>query len=361
MIGAGPWGLAVAWRAARAGAEVTVVDDGAPPAAHVAAGMLGYRSEAVEGEDALYELLGRAAAAWPTFARRLEADSGCDTGFRPSGAVLAASRPEHVPVVRRRLAALEAWGEPAPWLTPSRLRAIEPGLGPAISGGADLPDEHQTEPRALLRALRSGCERAAVRVVAGRATSLLREPLVSGAALEDGRELRAGRVVLAAGWAAGRLADRVPVRPVKGQILRLRAAGDAPVPIRKTVRTPTVYLAPRDGEVVVGATSEERGDTTVTARAVADLLEEALRAVPELGELELAEARAGLRPTTPDGLPALGEDPGDGLIWAAGGHRHGVLLTPLAAEAVAGVAAGRPLPAWAADLAPTRVRVRAPA
>ena len=77
----------------------------------------------------------------------------------------------------------------------------------------------------------------------------------------------ARRVVLAAGWDAGALAGRVPVRPVKGQIMRLRPAAGAPLPIARTVRTPSVYLAPRDGEVVVGATSEERSDTTVTAEA----------------------------------------------------------------------------------------------
>src|SRR5690606_31332538 len=143
--------------------------------------------------------------------------------------------------------------------------------------------------------------------------------------------VRAERVVLAAGWGAARLSDRVPVRAVKGQILRLRAPAGRELPIRRTVRSPAVYLAPRDGELVVGATMEERADAVVTAGAVADLLEEARHAVPEVDELEFAEAAAGRRPTTPDGLPALGPDPEDGLVWAAGGHRHGVLLTPLAA------------------------------
>lgn len=354
MIGAGPWGLATAWRAAQAGARVTVLDDGASPAAAVAAGMLGHRSEAIESEDLLYRVLARAVGAWPGFADELARAAGRDAGYRRSGAVLAATRPEHVPVIRRRLDTIAARGEPARWLTPSRLREIEPGLGTALGGGADLPDEHQAEPRSLLEALRAACAAAGVRIVAERAEALVREPRVRGALLGDGRTVRAERVVLSAGWAAGRLASRVPVRPVKGQILRLRAAGGAPLPIARSVRTPSVYLAPRDGELVVGATMEERSDTTVTAGAVADLLEEARRTVPEIAELELAEARAGLRPTTPDGLPALGEDPGDGLVWAAGGHRHGVLLTPLAARAAVDAARGQAMPDWAAALSPCR-------
>jgi glycine oxidase len=354
VIGAGPWGLATAWRAAQAGARVTLLDDGAPAAAWVAAGMLGHRSEAVDSEDRLSPVLAHAVDAWPGFADELARAAGRDAGYRRSGAVLAATRPEHVPVVRRRLETLARRGEPADWLTPSRLRRIEPGLGTALSGGADLPDEHQAEPRALLEALRAACAAAGVRVVPARAEALLREPRVRGARLADGRAARAGRVVLAAGWASGRLAARVPVRPVKGQILRLRSVGGAKPPIGRTVRTPSVYLAPRDGEVVVGATMEERADTHVTAGAVADLLEEARRAVPEIDEMELAEAAAGLRPTTPDGLPALGEDPDDGLVWATGGHRHGVLLTPLAARTAVDAARGLAAADWARELSPCR-------
>ncbi|WP_281412229.1 glycine oxidase ThiO [Miltoncostaea marina] len=353
MVGAGPWGLMTAWRAAAAGARVRLIDDGEAPAGSVAAGMLGPWAEAEEGERPMHELMLRALAAWPATARELGAAAGADAGFRVTGAVLAAARPEHVGVVRRRLATLASWGEPFGWLPGGRLRAVEPGLGPAVAGGADLPDEHQVEPRALLRALGAACEAAGVERVAGAARALLGRP-VRGVRLEDGRELRAGRVVLAAGRAAGRLASRVPIRPVKGQVLRLRATAGAPLPVARTVRTPSVYLAPRDGELVVGATSEERSDRTVTAVAVADLLREALRVVPEVAELELAEAAAGLRPATPDGHPALGADPDDGLVWAAGGHRHGILLAPLAAEAAVAAAAGGPLPAWASPFAPER-------
>ncbi|MGD9571587.1 MAG: glycine oxidase ThiO [Thermoleophilia bacterium] len=351
MIGAGPWGLMTAWRAAAAGGRVALVDDGRPPAAHVAAGMLGPWSEADERERPLHDLMVRALERWPGLAEGLAAASGRDPGFRHSGAVVAAVRPEQRADVLRRAAVLRSWGRDAAWLPAADLRAREPGLGPAAAGGLDLPDEHQVEPRALLAALRAAAEGAGVRMVAGRAIRL-----AAGAVrLADGATLRTGRVVLAAGHAAGALAARVPVRPVKGQALRLRAAAGAPLPIARTVRTPAGYLAPRDAEVVVGATMEERRDLTVTAEAVADLLDEARRAVPECDALTFAEAGAGLRPATPDGLPALGPDPDDpALVWAVGGYRHGILLAPLAAEAACAAAAGGPVPSWAVPLSPGR-------
>lgn len=343
-----------AWRAARAGARVTVAAPaGEPPAAVVAAGMLGSWSEAADGEEDLHALMVRALGRWPDVAAELARASGRDPGHRPSGAVLAAARPEHIGLVRRRAQTIRAWGREAPWLGGDALREIEPGLGPDVAGGVDLAEEHQVEPRALLAALRAACEAAGVRFVDCAVAAVEGEVRVDGARLADGRRLRAGRVVLAAGHAAGRLGSRVAVRPVKGQILRL-AGGGAQLPIRRTIRTPAVYLAPRDDEVVVGATMEERADRRVTAWAVRDLLDEALRVAPELAELELVEASAGLRPATPDGRPVIGEDPADGLVWAVGGYRHGVLLAPLAGEAAAAAALGEDVPDWARGLAPTR-------
>jgi glycine oxidase len=350
VVGAGPWGLMTAWRAAQEGARVRLVDDGGRPAGHVAAGMLGPWAEADERRRSLHDLMRAALAAWPGTAADLSATSGRDPGLRATGGVVVAARPGEAALVRRRREVLRDWGEDPGWLAGPALRALEPGLGTAAIGGFELAAEQQVEPRALLGALRAAAGRAGVRVVTGRAVAL-----DGGVRLAGGARLVAGRVILAAGHAAGCLASRVPVRPVKGQILRLRAAAGAPVPLRRMVRTPAVYLAPRDGEVVVGATSEERADTTVTAEAVAGLLEEALHAVPELAGMELAEAGCGLRPATPDGLPAIGADPDEpSLVWAVGGYRHGILLAPLAARAAVAAAAGRPLPSWAGALSPGR-------
>jgi len=143
---------------------------------------------------------------------------------------------------------------------------------------------------------------------------------------------------------------------VKGQILELRVRGGMREPITRVVRTPRCYLVARgDGRVVLGATMEEQGfDTAVTADGVYRLLEAAWEVVPEVGELELVEAGAGLRPGTPDNAAVVGPGELDGLVWATGHWRNGVLLTPLTGEVVAGVLAGGALPEQLAPLDPAR-------
>jgi glycine oxidase len=172
--------------------------------------------------------------------------------------------------------------------------------------------------------------------------------------------------VLAAGWQSGVLSGlppgtAPPVRPVKGQILRLRPRPGAPAaPLARTVRGlvrgSSVYLVPRaDGEIVVGATQEELGsDTTVTAGGVWELLRDARLLVPGITELELAEAMAGLRPGTPDNAPVLGPAALPGLVLATGHFRGGVLLAPVTAEVIAEYLATEALPELAAPFTAAR-------
>jgi glycine oxidase len=155
------------------------------------------------------------------------------------------------------------------------------------------------------------------------------------------RELLAETVVLASGaWsgAADWLPEhaRPPVRPVKGQVLELRRRDGEP-PTRHILASERVYLVPRsDGRLIVGATVEEMGfDTAVTAGGVHELLREAYRLLPDVAEMELLDAVAGLRPGTPDNLPLVGPGAIDGLVLATGHFRNGILLAPLAAQTVA--------------------------
>jgi glycine oxidase len=200
----------------------------------------------------------------------------------------------------------------------------------------------------VVRALRAACR--------ARGVTEVREPAarVDGGAtvtLASGRALQADVAVVAAGCRSGELVD-LPVRPVKGQILRLRGdvAGLLTRTIRGGPRGVAVYLVPRaTGELVVGATVEERGfDTSVTAGAVHELLEAARHVVPGVDELELAEARAGLRPGTPDNAPIIGAAPGrPGVLVATGHFRNGILLAPVTADAIADLVVGRSNPATA--------------
>jgi glycine oxidase len=161
-----------------------------------------------------------------------------------------------------------------------------------------------------------------------------------------GRFPAARRVVLAAGAWSGQLdglpaAARVPVRPVKGQILRLRDPA-GPGLLGRVVRFGGGYLVPRaDGRYVLGATVEERGfELRPAVGGTYELLRDAHEVVPGVSELEIEELCVGLRPGTPDNVPVIGPGPLEGLIWATGHHRNGILLAPLTAALVAEMLAG---------------------
>ncbi len=225
-----------------------------------------------------------------------------------------------------------------------------------------MPDDHAVDPRKLVSALAAAVVAAGgevrehtpvsgVAVTGGRAR---------GVVLQDGSTLAAEHVVIAAGVWSPQLdglpdADRIPVRPVKGQIMRLHDPA-GPGLLRRVIRMGPSYITPRgDGRYVLGATSEERGfDTTVTAGAAFEMLRDAAELVPGVSELVLDEFAAGLRPGTPDNLPAIGSGAVEGLHWAIGHRRGGILLAPATAELVTGVLAGQALPDHAAAFAPAR-------
>jgi glycine oxidase len=165
-----------------------------------------------------------------------------------------------------------------------------------------------------------------------------------------GELVRAARVVVAAGPWSGAPPGvpeeaRVPVRPVKGQSLRLRDPA-GPGLVERVVRWDGGYLVPRsDGRFVLGATVEERGfDTAMTAGGVHDLLRDCAELVPGVLELEVEELLAGLRPGTPDNAPIIGASPAaPELVWATGHYRNGALLTPVTADLVVAELCGEPI------------------
>ncbi len=354
VIGAGLIGLACAWRARRRGLSVLVVDRAAEPGAatsSVAAGMLAPVTEADFGEEAALgvNLIGR--ERWPGFAAELEEVTGLPTGYRESGALVVAPDRDDAAALRRLHEFQRSLGLRAEWLTPSRCRELEPGLSPRIAGGILAPQDGQAEPRAVSRALAEavgdvhlGTEVKEIEHDGQRVTGVRTASW----------SIACDQVVVAAGpWSAALAPDGVgpPVRPVKGQILELRVRDGMTEPLHRVVRTPRCYLLARgDGRVVLGATVEEQGfDTAVTADGVYRLLEAAWEVLPEVGELELVRARAGLRPGTPDNAPVVGRGELDGLVWATGHWRNGVLLAPLTGELVAELlSGGEPSPELAA-------------
>ena len=359
MIGAGLIGLSCAWRARKRGLSVLVVDraDSAGAATSgVAAGMLAPVTEADFGEEGPLRVNLLARERWPGFAAELEEVTGLPTGYRDSGALVVAADRDDAEALRRLQDFQRSLGLDSEWLAPSRCRALEPGLSPRIAGGILAPQDGSADPRATVRALAAAVDEVALGVdVEAIETD---GSAVTGVRTSQGT-VGCEQVVVAAGpWSASLApaGDGPPVRPVKGQIVELRTRGAMPEPFQRVLRTPRCYLVARgDGRVVLGATVEEQGfDTTVTADGVFRLLEAAWEVLPEVGELELVGARAGLRPGTPDNAPVVGPGELDGLVWATGHWRNGVLLAPLTADAVAGLLAGESLPEELEGLSPAR-------
>jgi glycine oxidase len=362
VIGGGPIGLASAWRAAQRGLRVCVLDAGEPGAWHVAAGMLAPVAEAQFGEDALLELSLRAAAAFPEFCAELTEASGSDPGLRTSGTLVVARDRDEAEALERLLAFRQRLGLGVERLLPSAARRAEPALAPTVRLALDVAGDHSVDPRRLVAALAGAVRRTGGSVRAhARATGVIVDgERVTGVRLRDGSKLEAGAVLVAAGAHSGRIDGLppdagVPVRPVKGQVLRLRDP-NGPGLIERTVRTSDAYVVPRaDGRYVLGATMEERGfDTAPTAGGVFQLLRDVSEVLPGVLELELEELLAGLRPATPDNVPAIGPGALAGLVWATGHHRNGILLSGLSGELAAAALSSEELPEWAAPADPGR-------
>ncbi|HLI15700.1 MAG TPA: glycine oxidase ThiO [Acidimicrobiales bacterium] len=366
VVGSGVIGLAAALECATSGRRAVVVDARpARGASYVAAGMLAPVTEAAWGEEELVALNLRAAAGWPAFAERLEAASGLPVGYRACGTLLVALDDSDRAALEELLEFHRHLELPSTWLAPSACREREPMLAPGLRGGIFAPGDHEVDNRRLLGSLAEAARRAGVEAVAARAEALVTAAGRAVGVVAGGRELAAGAVVLAAGCDSAGLAglpaaDRPPVRPVKGEILRLRHPG-GPL-LRHTVRGLAkghpVYVVERgDGRLVVGATAEERGDDLATSvRGAYTLLRDATRLVPGLLEVELVEASAGLRPGSPDNAPLVGPASLDGLVIATGHYRNGILLAPLTAALVRTVLDDGDLPPWAVALDPRRFR-----
>jgi glycine oxidase len=313
VIGGGIIGLSAAWECQRRGHDVVVCDPApASGASQVAAGMLAPVSEAYFGEQELTRLLTAAAQSWPAFAHCLGVE------YDESGTLQVGLTADDVAELRR------LWEvQTVQRVTPQDL---EPSLHPRARGVL-VPGDHCVDPRLVLRALLKH-----VRVTP--------------------KPVDADITVIAAGCASAEFG--LPVRPVKGVLLRLRGPQLLTHVIRGYADGIPVYLVPRrDGEVVVGASSSERSDEGAEAGAVRDLLRAATDLVPDLAEYTLAEVCVGLRPGTPDNGPIVGWVR-PGVLAATGHYRHGVLAAPLTAQAIADAVDGKPLPEIWAPFSPGR-------
>jgi glycine oxidase len=351
IVGGGVIGLSIGWRVALRGLTVTVIDpEPGAGASHHAAGMLAPVTEVHYGEESLLRLNLAAARRYPSFVAELEESAVARVGYRTSGTLAVAFDADD----KRLLDDLHRYqlglGLSSAPMTSREVRSLEPFLDPSVRGGLLVEGDHQVDNRALVSALMTACER--VGVLFDRRPALAVDVVGDRVVGVDGRS--AAQVVLAVGHQSRTLqglppAAVPPVRPVKGQILRLREDPAHPIlgrTVRAFVRGRPIYLVPREsGEIVVGATSEELGtDTRTTVGGVLDLLDDARQLLPGVTELELVEASAGLRPGSPDNAPMIGRGGLDGLVIATGHYRNGVLLAPVTADAIADLLSTGALP-----------------
>lgn len=391
VVGGGVIGHAVAWELQRSGRSVALIDD-APGsgASWAAAGMLAAVSEYHYQEEDLLELMVESSRLWPGFAEALAAASNAATGYTTTPTLtVGVSAADRTALLDLRRVQVERGLSVEP-LTVREARTREPLLSPGISCALDTPGDHQVDPRLLLDALRdalgsSGAGSTGVDdalhgfAVRAAAEELLYEGgKVAGVLLRGGGKVLAAETVVANGVHAGGLANlppglQLPLRPVYGDILRLRVPHHLRPLLTATVRGLVhgvpVYIVPRTGgTVVIGATQREdslsatglrpggMASTAVSAGGVYQLLRDAQQLVPAVAELELLEATARARPATPDNAPFLGrvgsvaEEAVDGLVVATGFFRHGVLLAPLAARICRELVEGTPDPRWSAFL-----------
>jgi glycine oxidase len=324
--------------------------------------MLAPIGEASWGEENLLALNMDSLRMWPQFARELEADSGRVAGFQELGALHVALDRDEAEALRHRYRLHEQLELDSEWLTPRNCRRFEPGLSTAVAGGILAGHEAAADPQALVDALIGGLETSGGRleIRAEVVEAELEGRTIRGVRTADGRTFRAPATVLACGCWAGTATwlpaeARPPVRPVKGEILTLRGPASEPV-CERIVASERMYAVPRaDGRLIVGATVEERGfDLTVRAGGVHELLREAYRAIPDVAELEFAEALAGLRPGSPDNAPLIGPTAVEGLLIATGHYRNGILLAPATAESIAALLAGEDPPVSLEPFSPRR-------
>jgi glycine oxidase len=303
--------------------------------------MLAAGIEAEPGEAPLYAFNRASQEMWPAFAAELEAAAGMPVGYRDEGTLSVALTRDDAAQLRFHYDYQRRLGVELQWLSSAEARRREPHLHPNLAAAVLSPRDHQVDNRQVVAALR--------RAFLAAGGALHEHAAVSAVEISGGRArgLRlagmrhaADIVVLAAGAWSTEIEGlprevRPPVRPIKGQMLALRMDAARPL-LRHVVWAPKAYLVPRrDGRLIVGATSEERGfDGALTAGGVFALLEGAWRAIPQIEELAIDEMWVGFRPGSRDDAPVLGPSAVDGLVLATGHHRNGILLTPVTAAMI---------------------------
>lgn len=343
IIGGGIIGCAVARTLARRGADVTVFEARAigGGATQASAGVLAPYVEAHEAGP-LQDLTVRSLRLYDAFVGTVAAESDMAVDYARCGSLEIALDPDEA--VRLRQLASRAAGEDLTWLDASAVRDMEPALSGLVLGGVLARAHGYVSAPQLTAALAASARAAGAAFLPVRASAVQLGGRGVSVTLEGSAARTFERIVIAAGsWASAVEVEglaRSPIVPVKGELLRLRWRG---APIRRILWSSRCYIVPQgDGTLLVGATMEDAGfDDRPTAVGVQGLLAAAMVLLPGAGRAEFLEARAGLRPASPDGLPVVGRSSTSGAVLYALGHfRNGVMLAPLTAALLENVLMG---------------------
>lgn len=349
IAGAGIIGLATAWRLLRQGLEVTVLDaEPVSGATFAAAGMLAPVAEVVWDQPTLYPLMVESGKLYRDFAQAIVEESGHDVGYIENSTFVCAGDAADRQTLSELVELQHDMGMEINRITATEARRAEPALGPGCVGAVDIPGDHQVNPRLLADALLTILED---RVIRTRAQEVIYDSdRAIGLRGADGNDYLADEVVLAAGLNTADITGlpenlNLPLRPVYGDVLRLRVPARLQPLVTRTIRGVVqgrpVYIVPRaDGTVVLGATSREDDLTGVSAEGVHQLLRDAYRLVPGILDCEIYEMTARARPGSPDDVPMIGRV-APGLTVSTGYFRHGILLTAIGSKLTADVVAGR--------------------
>ena len=354
-------GLSAARESARRGLTVLVLEKAAPGrgSTWAAAGMLSPLGEARESGPSLDFGL-ESLRMYRSWVDTLEAESGMTFGYRECGKLhLARSRSESVKL-EEKLGRAASRGLRVERIGLDRLRDEEPTLSYSVRSGLLIHDDFRLDNRQLVGALLESCRQAGVQVQTGKAVHSVRiaDNRVQGVTLSDGERINGDAVLVAAGAWAGSLGGvprELRVRPIRGQMLSI--APSTPLSTR-VLESEDVYLVPRDdGRLLVGATVEDVGFVEAnTAEGTRRLLDSAIELVPALGSAPIIDMWSGFRPRTEDGDPIIGPDAEtEGLYYATGHFRKGILLAPLTARIVGALVSGEETPPLPSAFAPGRV------
>ncbi len=336
-------GLAVGWKLLRNGIEQVEIfeagEAGRSGAAWVAGGMLCPRAEAGFEDMDVYEEGVESLNLYPLLLNELREDAGdVAPAIDNCGTMMLATNADEVRELHRQFEFRKREGVPVELITGEEAREREPLLSAKVKSAMWLAKDAQINNRKLVLALRQAFR--------NRGGTLHEQEPVSEIVIRNGRavavlcgdvEHEASSITVAAGaWSSkvGGLWPNLSIRPVKGQVIGLRIQPFAK--LKQPIRTPRVYIVPKDdGRLLVGATSEEVGyDKRVTAGPVMELLHYAWDVFPAVFELEIEELMASFRPATKDHRPIVGDSETNGLYYATGHYRHGILMMPLAAKKV---------------------------